>query len=151
GAYTPGPVHRAVQQLHSAPEQLGTHAIDVIHLNGEHMASACLATGYHRRLDQLRRCRGRQQVDKRMPELEYGRVCILEFHRQPEDLAVELLAGLQVLDKQRDGKYTSRPRTVPRTYIYFFGHGRSPLGRNYLAHGLLEAHYKLSLRGAYCA
>jgi hypothetical protein len=111
----PRPIHRAVQELHTAFGQLGADGVDVIDRDRELEAGTGVDRRDDGRLDHLRR-RGRlEQVDHRAPEGEHGRVVVLERHGQSKDLAVELLRRRQVLDEQGDGEDPLGPRGDTRT------------------------------------
>jgi hypothetical protein len=102
GSDTPRAIHRAVQQLDSPLGQLGAHRIHVVDVDRELEAGARVGAGDLGRPDEVGRLSHLQEVDQRVPEVEHGRVGVLEMDRQAEDLLVELLRRGQVLDEQGD-------------------------------------------------
>jgi hypothetical protein len=112
------PQGRSIGPLSSSPPRAAND------LDGEHIARSGLATCHRCRLDELSRRCGRQQVDDRVPEVEHGRVVVLERNRQADDLPIEPLRGLQLLEEQRYGTNALRLGTPFRTPSRSFIHER---------------------------
>jgi len=106
---SPRSIHRAVQELQAAGDQLRAHGVHVIDFKGELEARPRLAGCHDGRPDQFRGLLDPQQVHERLAESEDSRVVVLEEDRQPKHLPVELLRPLQVLDEEGDGGNAFRP------------------------------------------
>jgi hypothetical protein len=102
GAHSPWPVHRAVQQRHTALRQLRACRVHIVHVDGELETRSGLAAGDGGRLDEPVGGGDLEQVNGGVPELEHGGVAVLEDHRHAEDILVERLGTRQILHEKDD-------------------------------------------------
>jgi hypothetical protein len=110
GADPPRSIHRPVQQLDTAHFQVFDYSIHVVDKERELKADTRITLRDRCRRNKPGRFTRVQQIDKRVAELEGGRLLVLEVDRELKDLSVKVLRPGQVLDEERDREDASGPR-----------------------------------------
>jgi len=92
GADPPRSIHRPVQQLDTAHFQVFDHCIHVVDKERELKADTRITLRDRCRRNKPGRFTRVQQIDKRVAELEGGRLLVLEVDRKLKDLSVKCFA-----------------------------------------------------------